>query len=410
MQSTLNGQATRQHRTRARCPAGNIRAQWESTMSFCENRATSVMLIAVGVLLAACHHHNDNQAPKAAITVSQPSADQVTTYAFSSAGSKDSDGRIATQRWDFGDGASSTAASPAHVYSASGSYVVKLTVTDDDGASASVTQALEITTPAVSVSSKNTAFSITLPHVATVEVPAASFATMTQIGLWTTANAITAADFDLTSQMFKAPMRAAREMRVNTGQVQPTNTLTVIANIPAELEAHLQANDEPRVFVQVLQGGGDEVLDSFELVDALYDATSKTLRFNLEPGMFTNRRSADETWEAVIVVGSTRTKPTSSTSGAPRPSALGKSVEAEQLRPWPALAIAGGFNSTDFGSDLLPSATASTCDGATLQAPLASVTVTGAFNPPQTLWCRLSSCRWYRGSFDGKRQSLADRI
>ena len=353
-------------------------------MSFDKGRATSIMPIAIAMLLAACHHDN-NKAPRAAMSVSQPSADQVTTYAFSSAGSEDSDGQIATQYWDFGDGASSAEASPVHAYRASGSYIVKLTVTDDDGAPASVSQTIQITTPAVSASSGSTPFSITLPQVATVDVPAASFATETQIGLWSTASAMTAADFDLTSQMFAAPVRAVRELRINTRQVSPLNTLSVIANIPAELEARLQENDEPRVFVQVFQDGGDEVLDNFELIDASYDAASKTLRFGLEPGMFTNRRSADETWEAVIVIGSTRTKPTPSTARAARLGAMGTSVEAEQLRPWPALAITGEFRDTDIKSDLLSSATASTCDRATLQAPFASVPSPAHSIPPNIM-------------------------
>ena len=65
-------------------------------MSFDKGRATSIMLVAIAILLAACHHDNI-KAPRAAMSVSQPSADQVTTYAFSSAGSEDSDGQIATQ-------------------------------------------------------------------------------------------------------------------------------------------------------------------------------------------------------------------------------------------------------------------------------------------------------------------------
>jgi chitinase len=56
---------------------------------------------------------------------------------FSSAGSADADGSIASWRWDFGDGSSSTEANPSHTYANGGSYTVRLTVTDDRGASAS---------------------------------------------------------------------------------------------------------------------------------------------------------------------------------------------------------------------------------------------------------------------------------
>ncbi len=59
---------------------------------------------------------------------------------FSSAGSTDRDGTIASRAWDFGDGATSTQVNPNHTYAAAGTFPVKLTVTDDQGASASVTK------------------------------------------------------------------------------------------------------------------------------------------------------------------------------------------------------------------------------------------------------------------------------
>lgn len=59
--------------------------------------------------------------------------------------STDGDGSIVARHWDFGDGKTSTMTSPTHAYSASGTYQVTLTVTDDDGATASKTQAVTIT-------------------------------------------------------------------------------------------------------------------------------------------------------------------------------------------------------------------------------------------------------------------------
>lgn len=53
---------------------------------------------------------------------------------FSSAGSSDSDGSIVSYSWNFGDGATSSAANPSHVYSNAGTYTATLTVTDDQGA------------------------------------------------------------------------------------------------------------------------------------------------------------------------------------------------------------------------------------------------------------------------------------
>ena len=57
-----------------------------------------------------------------------------TAINFSSAGSTDSDGTIASYSWSFGDGATSTAANPSHTYASAGTYNVSLTVTDNSGA------------------------------------------------------------------------------------------------------------------------------------------------------------------------------------------------------------------------------------------------------------------------------------
>ncbi|MEJ2591276.1 MAG: PKD domain-containing protein [Candidatus Thiodiazotropha sp.] len=64
---------------------------------------------------------------------------------FSSAGSSDSDGSIAAYLWDFGDGNSSSEANPSHIYAATGSYSISLTVTDNDGATGSDTTSADIT-------------------------------------------------------------------------------------------------------------------------------------------------------------------------------------------------------------------------------------------------------------------------
>jgi PKD repeat protein len=60
------------------------------------------------------------------------------TASFDSSGSSDPDGSIVGYAWDFGDGATSSQASPSHTYGTDGTYTVHLTVTDDAGAQTSV--------------------------------------------------------------------------------------------------------------------------------------------------------------------------------------------------------------------------------------------------------------------------------
>jgi PKD repeat protein len=58
--------------------------------------------------------------------------------------SEDSDGAITGHLWDFGDGGSSTAQNPTHMYDEPGTYTVTLTVTDDEGATGQATEILTV--------------------------------------------------------------------------------------------------------------------------------------------------------------------------------------------------------------------------------------------------------------------------
>ena len=59
-------------------------------------------------------------------------------------GSSDPDGHVVKWYWDFGDGTNSSERNPIHRFPAAGIYPVVLTVTDDNGASNSVTQKVVI--------------------------------------------------------------------------------------------------------------------------------------------------------------------------------------------------------------------------------------------------------------------------
>lgn len=69
------------------------------------------------------------------------------TCSADASGSTDGDGTIASYAWNFGDGATGTGAVASHAYGASGTFLITLTVTDDDGATATSSKSVTVTDP-----------------------------------------------------------------------------------------------------------------------------------------------------------------------------------------------------------------------------------------------------------------------
>jgi PKD repeat protein len=67
--------------------------------------------------------------------------------AFDGSGSSDPGGTISGYAWDFGDGTSGTGQTAAHTYAGAGNYAVTLTVTDNAGATGSVSRTVTVTAP-----------------------------------------------------------------------------------------------------------------------------------------------------------------------------------------------------------------------------------------------------------------------
>ncbi|MGY1601003.1 PKD domain-containing protein [Geodermatophilus sp. SYSU D00815] len=67
--------------------------------------------------------------------------------ALDASASTDADGTIASYAWDFGNGQTGTGRTASHTYAAAGTYQVKLTVTDDAGATGTVTKSVTVAAP-----------------------------------------------------------------------------------------------------------------------------------------------------------------------------------------------------------------------------------------------------------------------
>ena len=85
-----------------------------------------------------------NQAPTAAFV----STTAGLTASLDGSTSSDSDGSVASYAWTFGDGGSATGATTSHAYGAAGTYQVTLTVTDNGGLTAAITNPVTVTAPA----------------------------------------------------------------------------------------------------------------------------------------------------------------------------------------------------------------------------------------------------------------------
>ncbi len=103
----------------------------------------AVMLLVV-VAVAGCSILNSP--PVARIAAVPLSGSSPLSVSFDAGGSYDPDGSIMAYRWDFGDGTTGSGVTTDHTFISASTriYTVVLTVTDDDGATSSCEQSIEV--------------------------------------------------------------------------------------------------------------------------------------------------------------------------------------------------------------------------------------------------------------------------
>ncbi|PAP75965.1 hypothetical protein BSZ37_05680 [Rubrivirga marina] len=142
---TMNGSDPSTLRTQSALPAGiQMRVEEEQSADAETSHGTEVVgyvaLTAGPVYALPPPPVNQPPVPNFAAT---PDGANPLSYTFDASASTD-DGTITGYAWDFGDGATGTGSAPAHTYAASGTYTVALTVTDNEGATATAQKTLTV--------------------------------------------------------------------------------------------------------------------------------------------------------------------------------------------------------------------------------------------------------------------------
>jgi PKD repeat protein len=138
----------------ANFPHNGTAQVWQLTAANTINRLSDVNFIggsfnatlpAQSVTLFVLPTAAGNQSPVAVISALPASGLAPLNVAFDGGASSDADGNIVSHAWNFGDGATASGVTTSHSYATAGSYVARLTVTDNLGAMNSITTTIQVT-------------------------------------------------------------------------------------------------------------------------------------------------------------------------------------------------------------------------------------------------------------------------
>jgi murein DD-endopeptidase MepM/ murein hydrolase activator NlpD len=144
-----------------------------------------------------------------------------------------------------------------------------------------------------------------LPGIATVTWPSNAFDAPVQVKVSATTTVDTDDDFRHTAVLYQAADLRGYEIRIDTGGTPPKAPVQVTAVIPDALAAAVSTDLDVQAFVQFLEEGGDDSIDAFEVVPSTKDTTAGTLTLEIPVEAFTASRSADDSHEAILVLGLT---------------------------------------------------------------------------------------------------------
>jgi archaellum component FlaG (FlaF/FlaG flagellin family) len=176
------------------------------------------------------------------------------------------------------------------------------------GTSVEITILGSSTTPSTTEVISPAGGTITLGGIAVV-FPSGAFPADTLVTVSLTSSEETREDFEVTAEIFSPGARLPFEIRINSGLTPPATPIKAVVNLPDSFLSSLPTDSEVQAFAQVFENGGEETLDSFELFPSSFDPTTKILSVDLPLEVFTAERKIDPSYEAIVIIGSTPTKP-----------------------------------------------------------------------------------------------------
>ena len=141
-----------------------------------------------------------------------------------------------------------------------------------------------------------------MENIATVQFPSGTFSESVAVQILKTSDADTAETFYHTAIIYDVENSLNYEVRIVTG-VLINGNITAVLNIPATMFGSIPSGYEVGAFIQLYQDGGEETLDNFYRVPATYTSETNTVQIEMSDWSFTNKRNADNKFEAVITLG-----------------------------------------------------------------------------------------------------------
>ncbi|MCF7891059.1 PKD domain-containing protein [Candidatus Bipolaricaulota bacterium] len=105
----------------------------------------ALLIFSLTLFLSGCGP--TNQEPSASFSANPTSGNASLEVTCDASNSSDPDGSIISYDWDFDDGSNGSGEIATHTYDSAGNYTAELTVTDNDGATDSTTQSIDVSPP-----------------------------------------------------------------------------------------------------------------------------------------------------------------------------------------------------------------------------------------------------------------------